>query len=303
MVVDTPGVFDTNHSEDVVMNEITKCYGLTSPGPHAIIMVRRPDRFTDEERETIEIFHKHFGNDLFKYMIMVITNEGASSKQKSVRYMQKTMEIGDRRRSQDYEERDPTALLYSVIKMSGERYIPFDISSEGFVEEQQVKDLLDMIDSLVKENNGKYFTNANFQSVETCLESYMDQIKNDAKKEARRRINEVMDAYDDSTELTEILINDANAMEITGLTDFPSISYLPNADRVKQRVSRDDLEKVELIYAQTARTMKRGTIRNRARTDIQKEKKGIMWALRKVIKVLGNAFTWIKSQFCMGKTE
>lgn len=39
LVVDTPGVFDTTSTNDVVQKEILKCIGITSPGPHCFLLI------------------------------------------------------------------------------------------------------------------------------------------------------------------------------------------------------------------------------------------------------------------------
>ena len=64
VVVDTPGIFYTctSRTTDMIQMEICKCIGITSPGPHAFIMVvSLASRFTDEEQRSIEHFEKHFG--------------------------------------------------------------------------------------------------------------------------------------------------------------------------------------------------------------------------------------------------
>ena len=56
VVVDTPGIFDTKENNKRIMNEICKCIGLASPGPHAFVMVFSvSNRFTDEEQKQLII--------------------------------------------------------------------------------------------------------------------------------------------------------------------------------------------------------------------------------------------------------
>ncbi|XP_078340538.1 GTPase IMAP family member 9-like isoform X6 [Crassostrea virginica] len=43
VVVDTPGLFDTNRSEQDILVEMSKLYSLVSPGVHAIILVVQDD--------------------------------------------------------------------------------------------------------------------------------------------------------------------------------------------------------------------------------------------------------------------
>uniref|UniRef100_A0A5F9CW12 AIG1-type G domain-containing protein n=1 Tax=Oryctolagus cuniculus TaxID=9986 RepID=A0A5F9CW12_RABIT len=39
VVVDTPGIFDTEIQDAVTCREISRCILLTSPGPHAVVLV------------------------------------------------------------------------------------------------------------------------------------------------------------------------------------------------------------------------------------------------------------------------
>ena len=72
-IVDTPGFFDTKYTVDQTLAELTKCIYLISPGPHAILLVIRIGRFTDEVIQGVELMRKIFGKDSSKFMIMVFT--------------------------------------------------------------------------------------------------------------------------------------------------------------------------------------------------------------------------------------
>ncbi|KAK3101149.1 hypothetical protein FSP39_001320, partial [Pinctada imbricata] len=191
LVVDTPGLFDTKHSKDEILTEIAKCYGLTSPGPHSVLMVRRPDRFTDEEKETVEILHKYFGNDLFKYMIMVYTYKGEINREETEKYMINKEKRGNR-------GSEHAQLLYSVFKMTRERMLPLNISDEGFRDEKHVRSLLGMIDNLVDQNGGKFFQNFNYQCVEKVVQSHMN-VKNKDKDDNSRTANDTEVACDEKS--------------------------------------------------------------------------------------------------------
>ncbi|CAG2215603.1 GTPase IMAP family member 4 [Mytilus edulis] len=73
-VVDTPGVFDTDKSNEDIQQEIKRCITLTSPGPHAVILCVRMGRHTTEESEALKHFVKHFGEELLKYAIIMFTH-------------------------------------------------------------------------------------------------------------------------------------------------------------------------------------------------------------------------------------
>ena len=62
-VVDTPGIFDTDDEQENTLLEIMKCLLLTSPGPHAFLLVISIQRYTKEARKAVSILRKYFGAD------------------------------------------------------------------------------------------------------------------------------------------------------------------------------------------------------------------------------------------------
>lgn len=57
------------------MQEIVKCIGMSSPGPHAFILVVSVGRFTKEEQETVDLFVSIFGEKIWNYVIVLFTRE------------------------------------------------------------------------------------------------------------------------------------------------------------------------------------------------------------------------------------
>ncbi|VDI82819.1 Hypothetical predicted protein, partial [Mytilus galloprovincialis] len=66
VVVDTPGLFDTSTSQTDTKQEVAKCIGLTSPGPHCFLLVLSIGRFSPEDKDSVETVFKLFGKDVHK---------------------------------------------------------------------------------------------------------------------------------------------------------------------------------------------------------------------------------------------
>ncbi len=74
-VVDTPGLYDINLSDEEVIKEIVKCITLAAPGPHIFLLIRSIGRFTAEEQNTVALIQKVFGTEANKHMMVLFTRE------------------------------------------------------------------------------------------------------------------------------------------------------------------------------------------------------------------------------------
>ena len=112
IIVDTPGVFDTEGKENEIKEEICKCIGITSPGPHAFILVLNiATRYTEEDRCTIKLFEKYFGKEMYRYAIVLFTRKDQLDKNRT------TLE--------EYIQKSPKELQF-LIKECGERVFALD---------------------------------------------------------------------------------------------------------------------------------------------------------------------------------
>uniref|UniRef100_A0A4X2KJ63 AIG1-type G domain-containing protein n=2 Tax=Vombatus ursinus TaxID=29139 RepID=A0A4X2KJ63_VOMUR len=74
-VLDTPGIFDTNTPEKENLKEIAHFMTLSSPGPHALLLVLQVGRFTKEEKAAIEGLYKILGAKAVNFLIIVFTRK------------------------------------------------------------------------------------------------------------------------------------------------------------------------------------------------------------------------------------
>ncbi|XP_050399297.1 GTPase IMAP family member 7 [Patella vulgata] len=73
LIVDTPGMFDTKHSNEGIAKDIVE---LSIPGPHVFILViSATHRFTKEDEDIFEELKKTFGDGVTDYMIVVFTSK------------------------------------------------------------------------------------------------------------------------------------------------------------------------------------------------------------------------------------
>ncbi len=76
LIIDTPGLFDTDKNLQEIAYEISKAVGISAPGPHAfIIVIKVGNRYTREAEQTVKLVHDVFGGDILRYCIVVFTGE------------------------------------------------------------------------------------------------------------------------------------------------------------------------------------------------------------------------------------
>lgn len=180
LVVDTPGLFDTDSDNDKTLEEIVKCIGITSPGPHCFLLVVGLSRFTNEERQTIEKFVDCFGNDVYRYFIIVFTGKDKLDHERI------TLE--------QYLETVPEELK-TIIRKCGKRCIAFNNWAKGSDRKQQTKSLLKMIDDNISENDEKYYTDEMYLEAEKILKKRAEEIDNERKRQREREEKEIIRQY------------------------------------------------------------------------------------------------------------
>ncbi|CAC5415791.1 GTPase IMAP family member 4 [Mytilus coruscus] len=148
-VLDTPGVFDTRKENKSTQQEIKKCIYLTTPGPHAIILCVPIGRFTEEDVDTVNHFVSHFGEAMMEYVIVWFTR------------------LDDWKR----DEGDKGTHIDVFIK---------SLDNEA---DEQVKRLINIIEKMVKDNGGSYYTNDDYRKAEKILQEKLAEEKEKKDRE------------------------------------------------------------------------------------------------------------------------
>ncbi|OWF47417.1 GTPase IMAP family member 7-like [Mizuhopecten yessoensis] len=162
VVVDTPGLFDTSLSNDVVAKEIIKCIAILTPGPHAFILVVQVGRITPEEQDTITHFSQIFGEEFFRYLIVLFTrrddleNDGVTI--------------------QEYVNEVPEELKI-ILRRCGHKYLAFDNSPRGKKTDFDVRELMSMVQTIINETGKSYFSNDVFERSELEFQRRAKEIK------------------------------------------------------------------------------------------------------------------------------
>ncbi|XP_048035373.1 GTPase IMAP family member 8-like [Megalobrama amblycephala] len=167
-VVDTPGFFDTKIKAEELMTEIARSVYLSSPGPHAFLIVFRViDRFTEQEQQIPQIIEMMFGQEVLKYSIILFTH-------------------GDQLRGQniDYLIKENCQLRH-LLDQCGGRYHVFNNENQN--NREQVNDLLQKIDTMIEQNGGGHYSNQMFEDAQRFR---LDEEERSLREEEERKQQE-----------------------------------------------------------------------------------------------------------------
>lgn len=177
VVVDTPGLFDTELSKEETKKELAKCIGLTSPGPHCFLVVIQVGRFTSEEHQTIKDLMHIFGNEAERYIIVIFTKIDSLGGDQS---------LSPDKKFQNYIKRVPEE-LHNFLVFCGKRYIGFNNNQPFKKRDHQVDQLLCLIQDTVARNGGRFYSNEMYEESERMIKAQVEYVNKMLQQMAKEK--------------------------------------------------------------------------------------------------------------------
>ncbi|XP_063750462.1 GTPase IMAP family member 7-like isoform X1 [Eleginops maclovinus] len=166
-LIDTPGFFDTDISEEELKPEIIRCITECAPGPHAFCIVLKVDKFTEQEQAVITKISQYFSEEVFQYATVLFTHGDQLAEGQTV---------------EEYFHKNTFAS--ELLKKCGGRCHILDNKhwknnqqDEYRSNQFQVKELLKTVDQMVEANKGSCYTNQMLQSVEEEIQREEERIR------------------------------------------------------------------------------------------------------------------------------
>nr|XP_021333288.1 GTPase IMAP family member 8-like [Danio rerio] len=137
-IIDTPGL--TYAPNDIMRKEMKKCVEMSAPGPHVFLLVIRLDvKFTEEEKNMVKWIQENFGEEAARYTIILFTHADHLNERPLNEYIKNRSD------------------LQAFTQIFGGRFHSFN--NEDMENRSQVTELMEKIDSMVRENDGKHYSN------------------------------------------------------------------------------------------------------------------------------------------------
>ncbi|NXI68890.1 GIMA1 GTPase, partial [Anseranas semipalmata] len=171
-VIDTADIFNPSVASGEVHGEIIRCIRLSSPGPHALLLVTQLGRFTQEDEEAAQRVQDIFGADVLMHTIVLFT--------RAEELVEETLH--------DYVTHSKNRALRNLIQRCGNRYCGFNNRAAGAERDQQVAELMGMVRCMVQANGGRCYSNEMYLDpnlTEEKVEYHMGRYRAGRKKRER----------------------------------------------------------------------------------------------------------------------
>ncbi|XP_021352274.1 GTPase IMAP family member 7-like [Mizuhopecten yessoensis] len=283
LVVDTPGLFDTKLSNEVIAKEILKCIGILTPGPHAFILVVQIGRFTPEEKDTVKHFSHIFGKEFFRYLIILFTRRDD---------LERTGET-----IQEYVNEVPDELKY-ILKRCGHKYLAFDNYSSAQKAEFDVLELIGIVQAIINETGKAYFSDDTLEKSELEFQRRAKEIRLKGERKIAQ-IQEEMEAKQKEMERQRRELEASIALlkefelqtkDLENSEKDAEIRRKQEAEKKENEAKRREMEienekfelrmKLELEEERQRHQEKINNMRHNERTNYENEEKTVMgWAM------------------------
>ncbi|XP_043094037.1 uncharacterized protein LOC122344130 isoform X2 [Puntigrus tetrazona] len=190
-IIDTPGFFNTDLTDDEMKNELMKSMYLCYPGPHLFLLVINLENFREEQRNIVEQIQETFAEEALRFTVVLFVGREKIPNRK-------WKLLRDSRKFQDL-----------VNHCRGQYHV---INSKSDIIPTHITNLLKTINDIIAQNDGQHYDIHFF--LRMPIKSRKEKIKQEKKKE--EKIHTVREVIHMHSVIEESTIN------VTEQKDFSS---------------------------------------------------------------------------------
>ncbi|CAM4445322.1 unnamed protein product [Leuciscus chuanchicus] len=137
-IIDTPGFFNTQLTDEEMKKQMMKSLDLSDPGPHVFLLVINLENFKEDKRNIVEQIQENFGAQVFKFTLVLFTGREKMSTREWMSFI------------------DSSTCRDIVSHCRGKYH---SINSKSEIIPTHITKLVEKIDEIVKQNNYQHYNN------------------------------------------------------------------------------------------------------------------------------------------------
>ncbi|KAL0151828.1 hypothetical protein M9458_052829 [Cirrhinus mrigala] len=150
-IIDTPGFFNTQLTDEELQEQMMKSLSLAHPGPHVFLLCIKLETFEKDERNVVQQIQQNFEEEAFKYTLVLFTGREHMSNRE-------WMVFKSNRKFQEL-----------VSHFRGQYH---EINSKEEIKQSHSSKLIKKINEFVKQNGGQHYNNKSYAV--SLMESRID---------------------------------------------------------------------------------------------------------------------------------
>ncbi|XP_058636891.1 uncharacterized protein LOC131543521 [Onychostoma macrolepis] len=165
-IIDTPGFFNTQLTDEELQQQMMDSLSLAHPGPHVFLLVINLETFREEQRNIAEEIQDNFGAQALKFTMVLFIGREKMTKRELIAFTF-------------------TIKFQELIRHCKRNY--HVINNKNEINQTHITELLEKIDEIIKQNDGQHYDNKLYMG---CPTKSRKETKKQGMKKGRTTVQE-----------------------------------------------------------------------------------------------------------------